>query len=70
MPNRPTLRLVVNHRVAPSAPAQDASQAALQRYLQGACTEEECRLCRTPVWARKPGQYHSGIAAYPAPSQD
>jgi hypothetical protein len=33
-----------------------------QEYLEGGCTESECRLCRTPVNLRKRGQFHAGIS--------
>jgi hypothetical protein len=32
-----------------------------EKYLQGGCTESECRLCRLAPYARKPGMKHSGL---------
>lgn len=39
----------------------DASNTT--EYLQTSCTENECRLCRLPPYARKSGMKHSGLTA-------
>jgi hypothetical protein len=66
---RPTLRLVVaNPASAPSPGTPGQPKSTDQLYREGSCTEEECRLCRTPIWARRAGQFHSDISGYPPPA--
>jgi Lar family restriction alleviation protein len=51
------------------AVAPEQSQQDEQRYLQGSCTESECRLCHLPDYARQPGMKHSGLTGITEQSQ-
>jgi len=42
--------------------------AAWLLYLQGGCTESECKLCRTSQFARTRDMHHAGIPSYPRPN--
>ena len=43
---------------------KNAERTDTGNYLYGPCTESNCNLCRTPIYARKNGMHHAGIPVY------